>query len=161
MRRLSSISLTASRPKLPCLSSWSRSIWPDAPTRCGRRCSTAVFIAAIAAKFYRHDARGTRSTPGTSRPTARGTHRGCLCVVRVRLPGTRRAGVPMVPADGAEAGIVIGAWFGPIGIPHDYCFDCAEIRRMNRPDDDRRALFVRLARQRVRFILSRLVAPRR
>lgn len=51
-----------------------------------------------------------------------------------------------------------GAWFGPIGISLDYCFDCAEFRRAQRPEDQAADLYRHLARQRVRFILRRLLS---
>lgn len=50
----------------------------------------------------------------------------------------------------------MSGWFRPIG-EDDYCWDCADLRRMQRTDADREALYRRLARQRVRFILWRLI----
>lgn len=50
-----------------------------------------------------------------------------------------------------------GDWI-PIDQALDYDWAKAEIKRMNRTQDEAQSLYRRLARQRVRFILNRLVA---
>lgn len=53
---------------------------------------------------------------------------------------------------------MIAEWI-PIDQVWDYDWAKAEIRRMNRTQDEADALYQRVARQRVRYILSRLVRP--
>lgn len=50
-----------------------------------------------------------------------------------------------------------GEWI-PVDQVVAYRWDVAEIKRMNRTQDEAQSLYRRLARQRVRFILNRLVA---
>lgn len=45
----------------------------------------------------------------------------------------------------------------PTDVSVDYRWDLAEIKRLNRTADEVRALHERLVRQRVRFIVARLV----
>lgn len=51
----------------------------------------------------------------------------------------------------------VPGWF-ILGLPDTVIWDWAEMRRMQRPDDELRQRDAHLARQRVRFILRRLVS---
>lgn len=48
-----------------------------------------------------------------------------------------------------------GQWLS-IDAAREYDWDCAEIRRMQRTEEETAALYLRLARQRIRAILGRL-----